>query len=149
MLGLAGIGCANRDGAEAPKQAILAVLRENNQANRDSSVNFAGKNWVPSQAAQTLKVYLSKADAIDLSKCPADFCVAYRQYTRASRGLQGAFQRMPDKFLAGGVDMGFTLNAEQDARLPWLKKDIYDSIGQMLDAWKEVEKIGAKYDAAL
>jgi hypothetical protein len=105
----------------------------------------------PSQIAWSIGVYCDGLERIEMSDCPADFRVAYRQHMRAWRDTQAAVKQLPDDFLEG-LFMGFlnrALRGEQDGGTSRLEGDLKKAVERVRTTWEEVEKIGAKYGAAL
>jgi len=135
--------------AEKTKQAILRVLR--------ADQHFAKKreslppNSTPSQIAWAVGQYCNDLERLDMADCPADFRVAYRHHMGAWREAQAAVQQLPDGFLEG-VFMGAMnglLRGESDGGTSRLEGGLKRALERVGDTWIEVEKIGAKYGAAL
>jgi hypothetical protein len=88
---------------------------------------------------------------MDMSDCPADFRVAYRQHIRAWQGVQAEVQQLPEGFL-DGIFMG-ALNAilrgEVDGGTSRLENNLKQATQELNRTWEEVERVGAKYGAAL
>jgi hypothetical protein len=155
---VSGVGCSSNfsdksggvSQAEKTKQAILLILREDERiakATKDS----VSKDASPSHVASQIGAYYSRTEALDLSNCPADFRVAYRQHIRAWREAQAAVAELPDDFVEGAF-MGFfngLLRGELDGGAGRLQGDLKKAVDKVNSTWDEVEKIGAKYDAAL
>jgi hypothetical protein len=136
--------------AEMIKKAILAILKEDDRIGKAMQGKI-GEDATPSQVAQAINSSCSQAEALDLSKCPAEFRVAYKQHLRAWRDAQAAVQQLPDGFLEG-VFMGAMnslLRDESDGGQKRLEGDLKRAIERVRTSWEEVEKSGAKYGAAL
>jgi hypothetical protein len=161
MLGLAGIGCANQDGnnsppvgssqqseAEMTKQAIQVVLNEHSRISETMKVK-QGPDFVPSQAAQVLGAGVSQLEAIDLSRCPTDFRIAYGDYLLASRKIVQSAKQMLDGAV-GFVFLGAAnclTRGELDGGYSRIQKELDCAIDQVHTAWNEVQRISTKYNA--
>ena len=106
---------------------------------------------MPSQIAWALGTYCDGLKRIEMADCPADFRVAYRQHARAWRDAQAAVRQLPDGFLEGFF-MGFfngLLRGEGDGGTGRLQGELKRSLERVRASWEEVEKVAAKYGAAL
>ena len=141
-------GCGSSS-AERNKAAILRVLRQDQELTKKRE--SLPPNSSPSEIARAVGQYCTDLERLELSDCPADFRVAYRQHMRAWREAQAAIQQLPDSFLEGvfvGALNSF-LRGEHDGGAARLEGDLKRSLERVRTTWEEVEKIGAKYGAAL
>ncbi len=105
----------------------------------------------PAQLAWSIGGYCDRLERLDMTDCPAEFRVAYTQHMRAWRDTQAALKQLPDGLLEG-VLMGignFFLRREADGGVARLEGDLRRAQERVRATWEEVEKIGAKYGAAL
>lgn len=140
-------GCSASE--DKQKDAVLRVLR----ADDEHSKQWRGlpQNAPPSKVARSLASYCSAMEQIDTSDCPADFRVAYTQHIRAWRDVQAAVAQLPDGFLDGffmGLFNG-VVRRELDGGANRLEGNLNRAIERVRATWEEVEKIGAKYGAAI
>ncbi len=149
-LVLVGTGCGNSaDAANKIKAAIEQVMKADEKLAKQR--DNLPPNATPSQIAWSIGVYCDGLEKIDMSECPADFRVAYKQHIRAWRETQAAVAQLPDSFLEG-VFVGFfnsLLRGEVDGGTGRLEGDLKRAMERVRTTWEEVEKIGAKYGAAL
>jgi hypothetical protein len=149
-------GCSNSSGtsestpgAEKTKQAILRVLRADEQLakKRDS----LPPNATPSQISWAIGEYRKELGRLDMSDCPPDFRVAYRHHISAWGDAEAAIKQVPEGFLEGVFvgAMNSLLHGEIDGGGRRLEGNIKRELECVRDSWFEVEKIGAKYGAAL
>jgi len=130
------------------KQAILFILQEDA---RNAAAIQPGEKAKPSEVAAAYGQYCAVIEQLDLSQCPADFRVAYRHYIRAWRERQAAVAQFPDDFLSE-VFVGFLnglLNNESDGGRGRWQMNLRNATVKVQTMAEEVEKIGAKYGAAL
>ena len=149
---LTGVGCSLKSEEEKTKQAILFILREDKRIHEATiEQQLRRSDATPSQLAQAIANYCAQAEALNLSSCPADFRVAYRHHIHAWRKVQAAVQELLDGFLEG-VFIGFfnsLLRGELDGGVSRLLSNVENAEKQVEATWMEVEKIAAKYGAAL
>lgn len=131
------------------KDAILRVLAADERLGKE--LKSSGSGTVPSRLAEVIAVYCDKLDAIDMVDCPADFRIAYRQHIRAWRDVGAAFKQLPDSFSAGVLVGMFNslFRHELDGGTSRLEGDLKRAAQGVRSTWEEVERIGAKYGAAL
>jgi hypothetical protein len=149
----AGIACSLTAGCtsseEKAKQNILRVLRaDKDLAKKRDSLT---PNAAPGQIAWSVGQYCNDLERLDMSDCPPDFQVAYRHHMGAWREAQAAIQALPDGFLEGlfmGA-MNRILRGERDGGVHRLEIGLNRALERVRDTWIEVEKIGARYGAAL
>ena len=149
MLAEHGRGDAsNEHAALLAKEAILTVLKEDKRLGDAAQADSA--NRTPSEIAGRFANYCMLADAIDLSACPPEFRVAYRQHLRAWRELVSAVRELPNGF-ADAALTGFIngLCGEVDGGSSRLVGGVKKAEERVRTTWEEVEKIGTKYGAAL
>lgn len=134
--------------AEKNKQVILRVMREDTQASKKRNLP---PNLPPSQVAYAIGQYCTDLERLEMADCPADFRIAYRQHARAWREAQAAIQQLPDGFLEGFFmgAMNSLLRREDDGGTRRLEGELKRSLERVRITWEEVEKIGARYGAAL
>jgi hypothetical protein len=135
--------------AERTRAAIERVLKADEKLAKERG-NLPPKA-TPSQIAWSIGVYCDGMERLEMGDCPADFRVAYKQHMRAWRDTQAAVSQLPDSFLEG-VFLGFfngMLRGELDGGSGRLEGDLKRAIERVRTTWEEVEKIGAKYGAAL
>lgn len=154
FLIVGGVGCSNS--ADATKAAAaktkVAIERVWSADQKLAKVrdNLPPKA-TPSQISWAIGVYCDDLEKIDMSDCPADFRVAYTQHIRAWRESQEAVKQLPDSFFKG-LAMGFfngVFRGERDGGTSRLEGDLKRAAERTRSTWEEVEKIGAKYGAAL
>jgi hypothetical protein len=119
---------------------------------------LADKHWKslppdakPSQVAGVLQAYCADAQRLDLSACPADFRVAFRHYVAALDEVRQATAQKPDDF-AEGVLLGAlnsVLLGEADGGAGRIQGNLNLAVERVKATYAEVERIGAKYGAAL
>jgi len=135
--------------AEKTKQAILVVLNADKRL--ADTMRSETANLTPSQLAERIGNYCNQAEALDLTACPADFRLAYRQHFRAWREVRAAIQELPDSPFDELFMMGF--NRLVDGQPTGGSKELRDNVKQALTrlrtTWEEVERIGMKYGAAI
>ena len=135
--------------AELARQNILSVLRADERLGKqlDGSVPQGSS---PSMIVTCVARYCAELESLDMSDCPADFRVAYREHMRAWRQMEGAIREIPDSFLEG-VWQGFLngLSGESDGGASRLRGDLRNAINGVTSTWNNVEQVGAKYGAAL
>ena len=140
-------GCTSSE--DKANQNILRVLRADKElAKKRESLP---PNATPSQIAWNVGQYCNDLERLDMADCPADFRVAYRHHIGAWREAQAAIQALPDGFLEGlfmGAMNGI-LRGEADGGTSRLEGGLKRALERVRDTWIEVEKIGAKYGAAL
>jgi hypothetical protein len=135
--------------AEKDKHAILRVLRADQELTRQRDALPPGAT--PSKIAWAIGRYCDDLERLDMSDCPADFRVAYRHHVGAWREARAAIAKLPDDIFEG-VFMGAMnsiLRGELDGGASRLEGDVKRSLERVRDTWIEVEKIGARYGAAL
>jgi DNA-directed RNA polymerase subunit RPC12/RpoP len=130
-------------------QAILVALQQDKHL-AETTMGPGGPNAKPSEVAASIDAYCTQAEKLDLSSCPADFTVAYRQHIRAWRATQQAFAQIPDDFWKGlFVGVINILHGEGDGGKARMQATLRQAQEKVQATWEEVEKIGAKYGAAL
>jgi hypothetical protein len=135
--------------AEKDRQAILRVLRADQElAKRRRELP---PDATPSQIAWAVGRYCDELERLDTSDCPADFRVAYRHHAGAWREAQAALAKLPDGVLEGVLTgaMNALLRGELDGGAGRLEGELKRSLERVRDTWIEVEKVGARYGAAL
>jgi hypothetical protein len=153
LLVVVGAGCGNsvetaKAAADKTKWAIERVLRADEKLYKEGMK--LAPNAAPSHLARAIGVYCDGLDQLDMSDCPADFRVAYRQHVRAWREAQAVVKGLPEGFLQG-VFMGVfnaLLRGEADGGRGRLEGDLKHAMERVRTTWEEVEKTGAKYGAA-
>jgi hypothetical protein len=154
MLSLAGVGCSHQDvnefqafvsnkpsEAELAKQAIRAVMEE---TCRLDNAFRAKLDADPSQFRKGISAHLSQLDAIDLSKCPMDFSVAYMQYVRAEQKRSEVILQMPSGSV--GEALAGVLRGELDGGASRSKRDVDSATDRSEAAQFELFKVAAKYN---
>ncbi len=108
-------------------------------------------NAAPSQVAQAIDKYCGELERVDMSDCPADFRVAYRHHIGACHEARRALEKLPDSILEGFFmgAINAALRGEMDGGTSRLEGGVNQAFGRVRETWIEVEKIGAKYGAAL
>lgn len=105
----------------------------------------------PPQIAWAIGRYCDALGQLDMSDCPADFRVAYRHHLGAWREAQAVIAQLPDGFFAG-LFTGFKnalLRGEVDGGTSRLEGSVKRAAERVRDTRIEVEKVGARYGAAL
>jgi hypothetical protein len=154
MFSLAGVGCSHQDvnefqafvtnkpsEAEQAKQAIRAVLDE---TCRLDTAFRAKLDADPSQFRKGISAHLSQLDAIDLSKCPMDFSVAYMQHLRAEQKRCELILQMPSGSV--GEALAGVLRGELDGGASRFKRDVDSALEKSEAARFELFKVAAKYN---
>jgi hypothetical protein len=135
--------------AEKTKQNITRVLKadETLAKQRDSAVPHDAP---PSVIALCIEHYCDGLENVDMSDCPADFRVAYREHMRAWRQMDAAIKELPDSFMGGFLE-GFvnSLEGELDGGASRIRGDLKNASSNVEGTWSCVEQTGAKYGAAL
>lgn len=152
LLGLLS-GCGSNEApqpteADRVRDAVASVLQSH-----ITLVNFRNEATAKIETSQSGQVwgrYCDELERIDLSACPADFRVAFRQHTRSCRDVQGAIMQVP----SGTVDsmlVGFLngLGGEADGGLGRFASDLKLSLKNGEATYREVERIALRYGAAL
>jgi hypothetical protein len=135
---------------EKTRAAIERVLKADDKLAKEREKNLPPKAN-PSQIGWSIGVYCDGLERLEMSDCPADFRVAYRQHIRAWRDAEAAVKKMPDSFLEG-VFVGIwnsALRGEADGGTSRLEGDLKRATERVRTTWEEVERTGAKYGAAL
>lgn len=141
-------GC-RRSEVDVHRQAILLVL----QADKDQGPQVrAALKSAPSlaNAADVINKYCDDMEKLDVSRCPADFRLAFRQHIRSWRAAGAQLRMMPDGFW-DGVLMGTvnTLSGELDGGMSRLAAEMKQVDQGIADTYKEMEQIAAQYGAVL
>lgn len=146
-----GCGASSRGDTEVErtKAAILRVLQADKvlAQKRDS----LPPNATPSQIAWVISEYCNDLERLEMSDCPADFRVAYRHHLGAWREAVAAIKQLPDGILEGLFTgaMNSLLRGESDGGTARLEGSVQRALERVRDTWIEVEKIGARYGAAM
>jgi hypothetical protein len=150
------LGCApaanqsGSSGAMAVQDRIVRILVAEKLLSKKHNSSITS-NTKPSQLTVVLRTYCEEANQLDLSGCPADFRVAFRHYIAAVGDMQQAAAQMPEDF-AQGVLMGALNSAllgEADGGVGRIQGNMNLAMERMKATYAEVERIGAKYGAAL
>jgi hypothetical protein len=153
LLALSSCGCGTSASdvahSDKTKQAILRVLGQDQQLAKKRKT--LPPKSTPTQIAWGVGQYCDELDRLDMSDCPADFRVAYTQHIRAWREAESAIQRLPDSFLQGVLmgAMNSILRGETDGGQSRLEGELKHALERVRMTWEEVERVGAKYGAAL
>jgi len=135
--------------SEKAKQAILRVLRADQQLGKKR--DLLPPKSTPSQIAWAVGKYCDDLEKLEMGDCPADFRVAYRAHIGAWRETQAAIKELPEgpleAILVGAINGLF--RGERDGGTARLEGSLKRSLDRVRDTWIEVEKTGARYDAAL
>jgi hypothetical protein len=152
LLILGGTGCSHAPDKPQPDKTKVAVERvmkadQKLMEERDKLPPQA----TPSQMAWAVGSYCDALEHLDMTDCPADFRVAYKQHMRAWREVLAALQQLPDGFLEGVLvgAVNALLRGEIDGGATRLEGDLKQAIERVRTTWEEVEKIGARYGVAL
>ncbi len=141
--------CCAAVGCNSASKPVMRVLR----ADHELATMLKGlpSNAPPSQVAQAIRQYCEHLEDIDMSDCPPDFRVAYRDHLRAWREAHAAIEQLPDGYLDGFFigTLNVIIRHESDAGIGRLEGDLKRAMERVRDTWTEVERIGAKYGAAL
>lgn len=147
LVGLT-IGCGP-SATERTRSEILQVL----QADRDVSKKNIGAlptNAGTTRTAAAIDVYLAAMEKLDLSACPADFRVAFRNHVQAWREAQTVIKQLPDGLLEGLLMGAFNgVLGESDGGQGRMNEALQQAQERIRSTYEEVEKIGVKYGAAL
>lgn len=148
---VAGCGASGSTSeTERTKAAILRVL----QAQQDLAMKVKDSlppKLKPSRCASAIGEYCNALERLEMSDCPADFRVAFRHYVGALREEQAALKQLGDSLLEV-VFMGAMntlLRGEKDGGTARLVGGLRRAEERERDTWIEVEKIAARYGAAL
>lgn len=147
------VGCQDQGASSkstAPEaDAILRVLKSQAELVKYRADAEASLTQF-SEVAAVWGRFCDEMERLDLTGCPADFRVAFRQHTRSCRDVQAAIAEFPDSGtemfvvgflngLAGQIDGGF-------GRL----KSNYDTAFQAGNAtYEQMEETALKYGVAL
>ncbi|MBL9090218.1 MAG: hypothetical protein JNL96_03285 [Planctomycetaceae bacterium] len=141
-------GCG-RSEADVHREAILQVL----QVDKDQGPQVrAALQSAPSlaHAVSIINKYCYDMEKLDMSRCPADFRLAFRQHVRSWRAAGAKLREMPDGFWEG-VFMGAvnSLSGELDGGMSRLSAEMKQAEQAIADTYTEAERIAAQYGAAL
>jgi hypothetical protein len=135
--------------AEKDRQAVRRVLLADRELawKRDAIPPGA----TPSQVAWAVGRYCDDLERLDTSDCPADVRVAYRHHAGAWREAEAAIRQLPEDFLDGLLKgaANSVLRGEPDGGLGRLEGGVRRSLERFRDTRIEVEKVAARYGAAL
>jgi hypothetical protein len=147
LVGLT-IGCGPSE-ADRTRSGILRVL----QADRDVSKKNIGslpKNAGTTRTAAAIGAYFTEMEKLELNDCPAEFRVAFRNHVQAWREMQAVVMQMPDGIVEGILMGAFNgVMGELDGGQSRLNGALQQAQLRVRDTYEEVEKLGAKYGAAL
>lgn len=104
----------------------------------------------PSQIADVWGRFCAESEQLDLSACPPDFRVAFRQHVRACRDVEAAIREFPDDFQEGlliGLLNG--LGGEGDGGINRLEREFKAAFQRGNSTFDEVERTALKYGTAL
>lgn len=150
MIGIDPASAALPPEEEKVKQAILFILKEDDRFAKSTKCQ-PGATATPATFCLATGKYCDLVEQLDLSDCPADFRVAYRQHLRAWRETQHATSQYPDNLLTQillGAWNG-VVKGEMDGGSGRILAGIQKAMDRVHATWEEVEKIGARYGAAL
>lgn len=137
------------DAKHPMREAVLGVLESQDRlaAHRNEAVATLA---TPAQVGVVWDAYCAGLERIDLSACPADFRVAFRQHTRSCREVQAAILQIPSDTEEALV-MGFLngLGGEMDGGQSRLAADLKAALQNGEATYREVERTALQYDAAL
>lgn len=135
--------------AERTKLYILRVMKADEQLSKKHKE--LPPSATPPQMVWAIGQYCDGLEVLYMADCPADFQVAYKQHMRAWREVQAAIKQLPDGFLEGffmGAVNG-VFRGETDGGQSRLEGSVKRAAERVRITWEEVERIGAKYGAAL
>jgi hypothetical protein len=111
----------------------------------------APPNLAPGQIAWLIEQYCVALERLDMSDCPSDFRVAYKQHMRAWREAHVAVNEIPDGFVDGLV-VGFMnglVRGERDGGLGRMESKLRNAEDRIRTTWEVVERIAGQYGAVL
>lgn len=142
LIGLLAISGGSKTSEQAAIQRILDADHEL------STANVVGST--PSEIANGVRVYVSKANALDMNECPADFKLAYRRHVKAWSRAGNAIDELPD----GIVDAVFIgainslLRGELDGGQSRLEGGLAAADNEIRETWYAVEDIALSHGVA-
>jgi hypothetical protein len=144
---LAAAGCEGP--ADKTRAAVLRVLKADEALSQE--MKRLPSSTTPSQFARAVGTYCDGMERIETADCPADFRVAFRQHARAWRETEAPVRQLPDGFVEGfflGI-FNAVLRGEGDGGVGRLQGELKRSLERVRVSWEEVERVAAKYGAAL
>ncbi len=142
-------GSSTLSQAELTRQAITRVIKADKESG-EAIQKLTPADATPARAVQAIRTYLKRANGINLSDCPAEFQVAYKQHLRAWQDMERAVNELPNDLGAAiwtGVVNAF-LRGERDGGANRLEGEVRQAERRIRTTWEEVEKISARYGVA-
>lgn len=145
---LVASGCG-RSEAEVQREAMLRVLRND----KDLSAQLRSAASSATSRAVTIQLVIKYCDGLDhydMSECPPDFRLAFRQHIRSWRAAAAQWSAMPDGFwqgvLVGAVN---SMSGESDGGARRMSTEMREAQQAVDTTYKEAERIAAQYGAVL
>ncbi len=142
---------ATRGSSEAEISCLnITRVLQADQALEKQMQRSIPKDAPPSVIALCVSHYCDGLENLNMSDCPANFRVAYREHMRAWRKMDGAIKQLPDSFV-DSLWEGFIngLQGETDGGAGRIRGDLKNASSNVERTWNRVEQTGAKYGAAL
>ncbi|MBL9080859.1 MAG: hypothetical protein JNK76_03585 [Planctomycetales bacterium] len=141
-------GCG-RSETEVHRDAILKVLQVDKSHGPQVRASLKSAPSL-ADAADAINRYCDEMDKLDMSQCPADFRLAFRQHIRSWRSAGATLLKMPDGFW-DGLLMGTvnTLTGELDGGMSRLASEYKQAEQAIKETYNEAERIAAQYGAVL
>lgn len=145
---LVAFGCG-RSEAEVQREAMLRVLRND----KDLSAQLRSAASSATSRADTIQLVIKYCDGLDqydMSECPPDFRLAFRQHIHSWRTALARWNEMPDGFWQG-VLMGAvnSLSGESDGGARRLSTEMREAQRAVDESYNEAVRIAAQYGAVL
>ena len=141
------VGCGKSQ-STLHREAILRVYRADGELASRRKAALVNAATVADEA-NLIGEYCRGLELLDMSDCPSDFAMAYRQHVRAWRAGEAVVRQFPDGFWEGAA-IGLwnaAANSEWDGGLTRMQAEQVQALKKINETYEEVERIGAKYEA--